>query len=333
MASSSKSAFAFLPQGALIQEFIVAGHNIVLGFPRGDPYQDAPFLGETIGRVANRLKDAEITSLNGRSYKLAANNGKNHLHGGVKGWGKKTFSGPHPQERNGKESVQFTYLSPDGDEGYPGTVELRVWYTGFEEQEEGVTKVVLVAEYEVEFVGDECDETAVNVTNHSYFNIGDGPTIEGTECTITTTKYQVVDDGAIPTGAIEDYPGLEANKPFVLGTREPAIDHCFILDTDPANVPVDTRPRDARKLISFSHPRTKLHLDIYSTEPAFQFYTGEFLNVPATADTPARPRRAGLCVEPSRYINAINVPDWRDTVLLRRGQTWGSKTIYKAWKA
>jgi aldose 1-epimerase len=160
------SSFSFLPHGALIQEFKVGGHNIVLGFPDAKPYATAPFFGETIGRVANRLKKGVIEDLNGKPYQLAINNGPNHLHGGEQGWGRKVFTGPHPVSRNGKEGVQFVYLSPDGDEGYPGTVELRVWYSAFEEQEDGVTKAVLVAEYEAELLGDECEETAVNVTNH-----------------------------------------------------------------------------------------------------------------------------------------------------------------------
>ena len=160
------AAFAFLPNGALIQEFKVGGHNIVLGFRDAEPYATAPFFGETIGRVANRLAKGVIENLNGRTYQLDQNNGPNHLHGGAKGWGRKLFSGPDPMMRNGKESVQFTYVSPDGDEGYPGTIELRVWYSTSEEDDDGVSKVVLVAEYEVEFIGDECEETAVNVTNH-----------------------------------------------------------------------------------------------------------------------------------------------------------------------
>jgi aldose 1-epimerase len=141
----------------------VAGHNIVLGFPRPEDYAKiSPFFGETIGRVANRVKNAEIGSLNGQSYKLSANEGANQLHGGVKGWGKKTFSGPHPVNRHGKEAVLFTYVSPDGEEGYPGTVELKVWYTAWTEDE----KIVLETEYEVELIGSECEETVVNVTNH-----------------------------------------------------------------------------------------------------------------------------------------------------------------------
>jgi len=160
------SDITFLSQGAIIQEFKVAGHNIVQSFPTSEQYLTGPFFGETIGRVANRIKDGVVDNLNGKSYSLAQNNGKNHLHGGNQGWGKKKFSGPHPVDRNGREGVKFVYLSPDGEEGYPGTVELRVWYTAYDDQEDNVSKRILEAEYEVEFVGNECDETAVNVTNH-----------------------------------------------------------------------------------------------------------------------------------------------------------------------
>lgn len=164
---SSESGVKFLPTGAIIQELNIAGHNIVLGYPTVEPYAEAPFFGETIGRVANRIGDAKIESLNGKSYELAANNGPNHLHGGLQGWGKKTFKGPELVNRNGKEGVLFTYVSPDGEEGYPGTVELKVWYTSWEEaQPSGSPKLVLETEYEVELTGTEVEETVVNVTNH-----------------------------------------------------------------------------------------------------------------------------------------------------------------------
>lgn len=167
---SAEDAFTFLPQGAIIQELRIAGQNIVQGFPTAGPYQNlnSAFFGETIGRVANRISGAKINSLNGKSYDLAANNGPNSLHGGPKGWGKQTFEGPKPVNRNGKEGVLFTYLSKDGEEGYPGTVEIRVWYTAAKVQDEGVEKIQLETEYEVELVGDEVEETCVAVTNHRY---------------------------------------------------------------------------------------------------------------------------------------------------------------------
>ena len=163
---AGESAFTFLPQGALIQEFKVADINIVQGFPDAKFYKthNAPYFGETIGRTTNRIKDAKIENLNGKTYTLAANNGPNSLHGGDEGWGKKDFEGPKPVNKDGKEGVGFRYLSKDGEEGYPGTVECRVWYmAGIEDG-----KTVLEAEWEVEFVGNECEETVVGVTNHRY---------------------------------------------------------------------------------------------------------------------------------------------------------------------
>lgn len=166
--ASAESSVKFLPQGAIIQELIIGGHNIVLGFPDEKPYSylNAPFFGETIGRVANRIKDGLIQDLNGRTYQLAQNNGRNSLHGGSVGWGKRIFDGPKLMNRNGQETVQFTYVSPDGEEGYPGTVELKVWYSTSEKVEDGKNKFVLDIEYEAELIGNECNETAINVTNH-----------------------------------------------------------------------------------------------------------------------------------------------------------------------
>jgi aldose 1-epimerase len=178
---SSPAPFQFLPLGAIIQAFIVGKTNIVQSFPKQADYvaHNGPFFGETIGRVANRVKNAKIDSLNSKSYTLNANNGPNHLHGGVKGWGKRIWDGPKPVgvksvdglsgELEGGESVKFTLRSEDGDEGYPGTVEASVVYTaGTQKTESGKTVNVLGIEYVVELVGDEVEETAVNVTNHSY---------------------------------------------------------------------------------------------------------------------------------------------------------------------
>lgn len=159
------SSFSFLTQGAIIQKFSTAGHNLVLSCPTPDLYLQAPFFGETIGRVANRISAGLIQDLNGRSYQLTTNeNGVNHLHGGSKGWGRRIFSEPQSSTRSGRHALRLTYRSPDGEEGYPGTVELHVYYSAFEDDDR---KTVLEIEYEVELVGTECEETAVNVTNHT----------------------------------------------------------------------------------------------------------------------------------------------------------------------
>lgn len=164
--TQEESAFSFISHGASIQEFRVEGHNIVLGFPEARFYKthNAPYFGETIGRTTNRVANARIDNLNDKNYELEANEGTNCLHGGLEGWGKKDWDGPTPLNRNGKEGLMFRYLSKDGDAGYPGTVECTVWYMAG--MEEG--KTVLDVEYQVDFIGDECEETVVGVTNHRY---------------------------------------------------------------------------------------------------------------------------------------------------------------------
>ncbi|CAL5866596.1 uncharacterized protein PFLUO_LOCUS805 [Penicillium psychrofluorescens] len=334
MSSSTQLAeFTFIPLGAIIQEFRIGGTNIVQGFPTQDHYvkYNTPHYGATIGRVANRIKDGVIHNLNGKEVHLARNNGPNALHGGPLGWGKRVFDGPHTVQRNGHDALLFKYLSKDGEEGYPGTVEVRVWYTASKE-DEGAAKSVLTAEYEVEFVGDECDETVVNITNHSYFNITGGPTVAGTTAQLATADYLPLDSTGIPVGTIDKFP-RDVASPFTLGTNEPHIDDVFVMETDPSKIPLDTRGLPLRRLAQFNHPDTKLHLEVHSTEPAFQFYTGKYINVPEIDGAPAHGEGAGFCVEPSRYVNAINEDKWRNMVLLKKGQIFGCKNVYKAWKA
>ncbi|CAG8950831.1 hypothetical protein HYFRA_00003048 [Hymenoscyphus fraxineus] len=340
----SSPAFEFLPLGAIIQSFYIGKTNIVQGFPQQSQYEahNSPFFGETIGRVANRVKNAKIDKLNGREYTLAANNGVNALHGGVKGWGKRIWEGPTPVgvrgvegvgEIEGGESVKFTLRSEDGDEGYPGTVEASVVYTaGTQKTKEGKMATVLGIEYEVDLVGDEVEETAVNVTNHSYFNLSGNPTISGTTITLCSSNYLPVDDGGIPLGSPTTYSGVTAQTPFTLGEENPDIDDCFIVDPSTAShIPLDTRSSPLTKLVTAHHPHTKITLEVLSTEPAFQFYTGKYIDVPEVEGAKARGKRSGFCVEPSRYVNAINVPEWRGQVLLRKGEKYGSRIVYRGW--
>lgn len=179
--ASSIAPFEFLPLGAIIQTFKVGKTNIVQGFPKQSDYQahNSPYFGETIGRVANRIKSGKINSLNWKSYSLAVNDGANHLHGGVVGWGKRIWDGPRPigvrsipglegSKLDGGESVKFTLKSEDGDEGYPGAVEASVVYTaGTQKAGDGKEIMVLGIEYEAKIV-DETEETVINMTNHSW---------------------------------------------------------------------------------------------------------------------------------------------------------------------
>ncbi|EEY16975.1 bifunctional protein GAL10 [Verticillium alfalfae VaMs.102] len=302
--------FEFLALGAIIQSFQVKGINIVQGFPTKELYEqhNSPFFGETIGRIANRVKNAKIDSLNGgKSYTLAANNGVNHLHGGNKGWGKREWNGPKPvgvrsipgvDGLEGGESVQFSLLSEDGDEGYPGSVETIITYTAGVQKQNGKEVNVLGIDYETKLVGG-ADETAINLTNHSYFNLTGGPTIEGTEITLATDK--------------------------------PDIDDCFVVNEAAGAVPLDTRNSPLTTLVQAYHPESKVHLEVASTEPAFQFYTGKYIDVPAVGGLPARGKRSGFCVEPSRYVNAINVDEWRSQSVLKRGDVYGARIVYRGW--
>jgi len=331
----SANAFTFLPLGAIIKEFKVNGINIVQGFDNAEQYKkyNGPFFGETIGRIANRVAGAKINDLNGTSYQLPVNNGPNSLHGGEKGFGKHEFEGPVKVTRNGEDAELFKYTSKDGEEGYPGTLQVSVWYVQKKEEANGVQQEVLYIEYEAELVGDEVEETGINMTNHSYFNLTGKPSIAGTEITLITNKYQVVDDGGIPTGPIEEYPGISSGKSFTLGEKEPDVDDCFVANTDGSNIPIDTRSSPLQKLVSAYHPESKIHLEVHSTEPGFQFYTGKYIDVPAVDGLPARGPRSGFCVEPSRYVNAINIPEYKSMMVLKKGEKYGAKIVYRGWSA
>lgn len=334
--------FKFLPLGAIIQDFKVKDTNIVLGFPEQEQYvkYNSAYFGETIGRIANRIKDAKINSLNGgKEYPLAANDGLNTLHGGNDGWGKRIWKGPTPvgtkeipgvQGLKGGESVEYTLRSEDGDEGYPGAVEAKVIYTTGNQVVDGKETIVLGIEYEAKLVGG-ADETIINLTNHSYFNLTGDTDITGTTVTLATNSHLPANDDSIPLSGPVPFPELDTSKPFVLGATGPKIDRCFVTTTNPSSVPIDTRSQPLALNLSAFHPKSGIHLEVLSTEPSFQFYTGDLTDVPAVEGLPARGARSAFCCEPGRWINACNVPEWKDMVILKKGETYGARIVYKAW--
>lgn len=181
--ATTPDTITFLPLGAILQSLPIAGHNIVQAFPTQSDYEahNSPHFGATIGRVANRLAGASVGPLNGgKTYTLAANDGPNNLHGGPKGWGKRVWDGPAPvgvrrevvpgwelgELSEGGESVRFSLVSEDGDEGFPGTVEASVVYTAGKRVEGGKEVTVLGMEYEAKLTGG-AEETVINMTNHS----------------------------------------------------------------------------------------------------------------------------------------------------------------------
>ncbi|KUF88797.1 hypothetical protein AM588_10001964 [Phytophthora nicotianae] len=212
----------FLSQGATINEFVVGGRNLVLGFPTPELYVKycGPHFGETVGRVANRISGAKV-ELNGKSYDLIANDGVNTLHGGNT-WGLKDFEGPTVvKNHEGKDAVQYKLVSPDGDSGFPGTVELTVTYTQTTSKtENGKELVELEVEYEVELVGPgDVKETAINITNHSYFNLSDRETIDGTVVTLSSDQYLLPDEGNIPLGRLKPSRVLRPMRSSRSGSR------------------------------------------------------------------------------------------------------------------
>lgn len=333
--------FTFLPLGAIIQSILVKDTNIVLGFPTQEQYvqYNTPYFGETIGRVANRIKGAQLDSVNGKSYPLAANNGPNTLHGGNVGWGKRIWKGPTPvgikkipgvEGLQGGESVTFTLLSEDGDEGFPGEVETTVTYTTGTQVVNGKEVLVLGIEYEAKLVN-AAAETPINLTNHSYFNLSGDATIDGTVITLGSKHHLPNDEHSVPTGGPVPHASIDMTKPFTLGVTEPKVDNCFTKTTDPASVPMDTRSEPLGRDLAAYHPKTGIHLEVLSTEPSFQFYTGDFTDVPAVEGASAKGGRSAFCCEPGRWVNAVNVPEWKSMTMLKKGETYGSRIVYKAW--
>ncbi|KAG5995502.1 hypothetical protein E4U52_008231 [Claviceps spartinae] len=332
----------FLRLGAIIQSIKVNDTNIVLGFPNEQKYaqHNSPHFGETIGRVANRIRGARLNDVNGKSYPLVANDGPNTLHGGIRGWGKRTWIGPmliSDREVPGvanlqdSETVVFSLISEDGDEGFPGKVEAQVTYTtGTQIDENGKKIVILGIEYEAELV-DGADETPINLTNHSYFNLSGDATIDGTVVKLSTNAQLPNDEQSIPTGPPVPHPDLDTTKPFTLTATGPKIDRCFTKVTDPASVSIDTRDQPLTLDLTASHPKTGIHLEVWSTEPSYQFYTGDFTNVPAVDGVSAKGPRSAFCCEPGRWINAVNVPEWKSMVMVKKGEKFGSRIVYKAW--
>ncbi|KAK9476226.1 galactose mutarotase-like domain-containing protein [Lipomyces japonicus] len=327
---------AFINRGATLVEFAIkqadnSFKNVTLGFQTGDEYRtrtDNPYFGALAGRVANRVRDAKFV-LDGVEYQLAANNGLNSLHGGLRGFDKVNFTGPHvevltspPTTTSSSAKLKFSYLSTHLEENYPGDLDLAVSYW-LEDRDGGAT---LNFEYEARLVGpDGIDHTILNLTNHAYYNVGAKPTIEGVQVTLGATDSLVVDSNLIPTGAIKPYPGIN-NTTFTFGPAGtvPDVDDCFVF-SDVDTTKLDTRNLPFRQMAHVYSDQTKINLVGHTTEPAFQFYTGRFVN------TPEYPHHSGLCLESSRYVDAINRPEWQAQWILGKNQVYGSKTKYELY--
>ena len=295
--------------------------DIVLGFDSLQGYLGAhPFFGAIIGRYGNRIANGRFT-IDGTQYKLATNNGPNHLHGGIKGFDKQIWQAEILPPMAGQSTVAFNYTSADGEEGYPGRLVVEVAYTLNDRNE-------LLVEYEAR--SDKA--THVNLTQHSYFNLAGEGDILGHEVTIEADRYTPVNGTLIPTGELAAVDGtpFDFRKPTAIGARidaaDPQIkngqgyDHNWVLNR--------TAGPDLQRAARVVDPKSGRTLEVATTEPGMQFYTGNFLDgkLIGKGDR-AYGRRSGFCLETQHFPDTPNQPNF-PTTLIRAGQRYQSRTAF-----
>ena len=296
--------------------------DIVLGFDTIEPYfTTSPYFGCIIGRYCNRIAKGQFT-LDGTTHKLATNNGPNHLHGGVKGWDKVVWTAADTFQDGRGVGVVLRYTSPDGEEGYPGTVTAQVTYTLNDRGE-------LVVDYQAT-----TDKpTILNMTQHSYFNLAGAksPDILGHQLTINAAEYTPIDATSIPLGphaSVEGTP-FDFRTATPIGARinatDPQLkhgvgyDHNYVLQRTGGGLFEAARIAD---------PATGRTLTISTTEPGIQFYSGNFLDGTITGKGGrVYGHRSGFCLEPQHYPDSPNQPAYPSTVL-RPGEQYKSQTVF-----
>ena len=287
--------------------------DVTLGFDKLDGYlKRHPYFGTTTGRYANRIAKGAFT-LDGKDYKLAVNNGPNHLHGGLLGFDMRNWKGE--ALANG---VRFSYTSVDGEEGYPGTMKVAITYTLTDKNE-------LRLDYEAT-----TDKpTVVNLTNHAYWNLagaGAGDIFEH-ELMLHAAKFTAVDDTSIPTGKIEAVAGggMDFSKAKTVGKDFAKVPGGY----DHNNVIDQAKPGALTAAAEVREPKSGRLMKVSTTEPGIQFYTGNFLDGSVIGKGGiAYKKNFGLCLETQHYPDSPNHPEFPTTVL-RPGETFRSTTVYE----
>ena len=296
--------------------------NVVLNFDNIQDYEkDNPFFGALIGRYGNRIANGKFT-LEGNEYNLATNDGKNHLHGGVKGFDRVIWTAEPMESENGS-ALKLLYKSKDGEEGYPGNLDVEVIYTLTNDNE-----------VEVSYKATTDKATVVNLTQHAYFNLtGDfSKDILNHDIVIAADAYLPVDETLIPTGEIRNVEGTpfdftsvkkigkEINADNEQLKRGKGYDHCWVLNGEKGNM----------RMVASAYDETSGRLmEIFSKEPAIQFYTGNFLD--GTLPMPnggTYAHRTGFCLETQHYPDSPNQAEFPATVL-QPGETYSTKTTFK----
>ncbi|MFO0935259.1 MAG: aldose epimerase family protein [Gemmataceae bacterium] len=296
---------------------VVMGFDTIEGYLGGHPY-----FGSNVGRCGNRIAKGKFT-LEGKEYTLATNNGPNHLHGGVKGFDKKIWRGEAMMTAAGP-SVKLTYTSPNGEEGYPGTLSVVVQYT-----------LTVDNALRVETSATTDKTTVCNICHHSYFNLAghNSGTILDHDVQILAKNYTPTDDTLIPTGKIEPVAGtpFDFTSPTAIGKRIKEIkadpvgyDLNFALDAKAGGMP--------NLAVIVSEPKSGRTLEVYTDQPGMQFYTGNFLKDEVGKGGSAYKQYGAFCFEAQKYPDSINKPEWCKGVLspiLKPGEEYKQFTVYK----
>ena len=293
--------------------------NVVLGFDTLDRYlKGHPFFGAIAGRVANRIGKGTFT-IDGKTYQLAVNNGPNHLHGGNVGFDKKLWKVEGYELTPTQASVQFSYLSPDGEEGYPGNLKLLVTYTVNQDNE-----------LRIDYRATTDRATPINLTNHSYFNLGGAgsQTALDHELTLACDEYTPTDETLIPTGKIAAVQGtpVDFTSAKRIGERIESLiptgtlgyDHNFVLRKRAAEPTFAAKLRD---------PQSGRTLTVHTTQPGIQFYTGNFLKGQTGKQGKAYPQRSAVCLETQHFPDAVNQPSFA-SIVLKPGETYRQTCVY-----
>ncbi|MEW5816832.1 MAG: aldose epimerase family protein [Spirochaetota bacterium] len=316
ISNSHKLSVSVMTYGAIMTSFKAPDRRgdvkeITLGFDTLEEYlAEHPFFGTTVGRFANRIAGARF-ALDGKEYVLFRNNGNNSLHGGKKGFDKVLWKG-EVFEGKANSGIRFAYVSPDGEEGYPGTLTVAVIYTLTESNE-------LIIEYQA--VTDK--PTIVNLTNHAYWNLA-GPergTIYDHELLLYSDQYLAVNDEVMPTGELKSVKGtpFDFTRFKSIGKDMAAVggyDHCFVLRKSAL------KPAPAAEVY---HPASGRHMAVYTTQPGIQFYTGNFLDNIRGKGGIRYNKQCAFCLETEGFPDAVHHENFPACVL-RPGEIYNHIT-------
>jgi aldose 1-epimerase len=298
-----------------------AMEEVVLGFDDLQSYlAGSPNFGAIVGRYGNRIANARF-ELDGATYQLAANNGVNHLHGGLVGFDKVVWTGEALEDEQG-QGVRFSYVSADGEEGYPGELTVRVTYH--------LTADDAVA---IDYEATTTKATPLNLTNHAYFNLSGNVRrdILGHVLTINADRFTPVDTGMIPTGALAPVAGtpFDFRAPAAVGARIDRNDAQLLAGHGYDHNWVLNKPEAGALSVAavLTDPVSGRVMEVRTTEPAIQLYTGNFLDGSLSGRGATFARRTALCLETQHYPDSPNHPDFPNTIL-RPGETYTSRTVY-----